>query len=239
MAEDRLRRGAIQRVPKKQVEPFIQIPSEVLNSPAYIDLSYAARAVLIESLHFYRGNNNGSIWMSSETIAKRGFSKNTMTRAIKELIAHGLIYQTRRGGNLSGVCNLYAITWRPINKAEGQFLNQFVSNAYRNWRPSMEKNEGSEIGKGHPRNWECISKELKFKKPMGTSGNLGGKETMIFSFPNIGSYLDMPYIQQGKPMKIVQPKLLNIKLYDQKELEKSFLVTYGAFAPNQFKRDKK
>ncbi|MBU3592038.1 hypothetical protein ICN11_08415 [Polynucleobacter sp. 78F-HAINBA] len=239
MAEDRLRRGAIQSAPKKQVEPFIQIPSEVLNSSAYIDLSYAARAALIEILHFYRGNNNGSIWISSETVAKRGFSKNTMTRAVKELIAHGMIYQTRRGGNLSGVCNLYAITWKRINKAEGQFLNQFVSYAYQNWKSSVEKNEGSKIGRGHPKNWECRPKKLKFKKPMGTSGGLVNAETMILSFPNIGSYLDMPYIQQGKPMKIVQPKLLNIKLYDQKELEKSFLVTYGTFAPNKFNQDKK
>lgn len=239
MAEDRLRRGAIQWTPKKQVEPFIQIPSEVLNSPAYIDLSYAARAVLIEILHFYRGNNNGSIWIAAETVAKRGFSKNTMTRAIKELIAHGFIYQTRRGGNLSGVCNLYALTWKRINKAEGQFLNQFVSNAYRSWNSSMKKNEESKIGREHPKNWECMPKKLKFKKPIVMSGNQTSAETMIFSFPNIGSYLDMPYIQQGKPMKIVQPKLLNVKLSDQKELEKSFLVTYGAFAPNQFKGDKK
>lgn len=176
MAEDRHRRGVAQSHPKKQIEPFVQIPSEVLNSAAYKDLSYSARAILVEMLHFYRGNNNGSIYIAAKTVINRGLSKNTMTKAVKELIAHGFIYQTRRGGSLSGVCSLFAITWKPINRAEGQFLSQFVSHAYRNWNPALEKNEGSKIGMEKTQKWEHPSKKTKSKQSKGMNGNAQNAE---------------------------------------------------------------
>ncbi|HBK44164.1 MAG: hypothetical protein A2X74_00360 [Polynucleobacter sp. GWA2_45_21] len=161
MAEDRHRRGVAQsHPPKREVEPFVQIPSEVLNSAAYKDLSYSARAILVEMLHFYRGNNNGSIYIAAKTVINRGLSKNTMTKAVKELIAHGFIYQTRRGGSLSGVCSLFAITWKLINKGEGQFLNQFVSNAYRNWSPALKKMRGQKLGGSKLKNGNAHQKRL-------------------------------------------------------------------------------
>jgi hypothetical protein len=224
MAEDRLRRGAIKPPHKKPSEPFIQIPSGVLNSAAYTDLSYSARAVLIEVLHFYRGNNNGSIWMTSETVIKRGLSKNTMTKAMKELITHGLVYQTRRGGSLSGVCSLFAITWKRINKAEGQFLSQFVSNAYLNWRPSLEKIEGSKIGRGQTQNWEYTPKETKPRQSKGMKGNLSGTRIKAPVFPVIGSYLDMPYIQLNNPLRNERTNSSNWMAQDQKRLNKVGLV---------------
>ena len=115
---------------RRQVEPFIQISSLVLNSDAYKDLGFSARSILNEILNFHNGKNNGSIWMTKEILKQRGFSKNTATRALKELISHGFIYMTRRGGNLNGGCSWYAITWLKINRVEGQHLENFVSNAY-------------------------------------------------------------------------------------------------------------
>jgi hypothetical protein len=130
---------------RRQVEPFIQISSLVLNSDAYKDLGFSARSMLNEILNFHNGKNNGSIWMTKEVLKQRGFSKNTATRALKELISHGFIYMTRRGGNLNGGCSWYAITWLKINRVEGQHLENFVSNAYVKWQPS-KKNDRSEFG---------------------------------------------------------------------------------------------
>ena len=205
---------------KKQSEPFVQIPSEVLNSAAYTNLSYSARAVLIEVLHFYRGNNNGSIWMTSETVIKRGLSKNTMTKAMKELIAHGLVYQTRRGGSISGLCSLFAITWKRINKAEGQFLSLFVANAYLNWRPAIEKIEGSKTGRGQTQNWEHAPKEAKPKQSKGMNGNLSGTRIKAPVFPNMGRYLDMPYIPLNNALKNERTNPSNWIAQDQKRLSK-------------------
>lgn len=183
---------------KRQSEPFIQIPSLVLDSAAYADLSYSARAVLVEILYFYRGNNNGSIFLASSILNKRGIKKNTFTKALKELIAHGFIYQTRRGGSVSGVCSLFAITWKRINKADGQFLSQFVSNAYLNWKPSLEKNEGSEIGRVPPKNWEHAPKQAKHEKQESISRNFENSQFEKPVFPKSNCYEDMPYIGMNK-----------------------------------------
>ena len=95
------------RVRKKQCEPFIQISSVLLNSPAYQDLSFSARSMLIELLHFHNGRNNGYIFISKAVLKARGFSKNTATKSLKELTSHGFIYMTRRGGNINGGCSWY------------------------------------------------------------------------------------------------------------------------------------
>lgn len=130
---------------KKQKEPFIQISSLILNSAAYKDLNFSARSMLVELLHYYNGRNNGCIFMSREVINARGFSRNTATKAFRELTSHGLIYMTRRGGNITGGCSWYALTWLPIDRADGQQLGNFVRNAYEKWQP-IEKNDGSKFG---------------------------------------------------------------------------------------------
>lgn len=136
---------------RKQVEPFIQISSLILNSDAYKDLGFSARSMLIEILNFYNGINNGSIWVAKDVLNQRGISKNTSTKALKELISHGFIYMTRRGGNLNGGCSWYAITWLKINHVAGQHLENFIPNAYQKWRPT-KKNDRSEIGPAQHQN---------------------------------------------------------------------------------------
>jgi len=120
---------------RKHSEPFIKIGSEILNSPAYIDLGFSARSMLIEILHFYNGRNNGYIWISKEVLHQRGFSRNTATNALKELRSHGFLYMTKRGGNITGGCSWYAITWQPVNQVKGQDLVNFNPHAYKKWMP--------------------------------------------------------------------------------------------------------
>lgn len=138
---------------KKQTEPFIQISSLILNSVAYKDLSFSARSMLNEILNFHNGINNGSIWMAKEVLKQRGFSKNTSTKALKELSSHGFIYMTRRGGNLNGGCSWYAITWLKINRVEGQYLDNFTPNAYAKWQP-IKKMTGQNLGPHNIKIWD-------------------------------------------------------------------------------------
>ncbi|MBU3640824.1 hypothetical protein [Polynucleobacter sp. Fuers-14] len=139
-------------------------------------------------------------------MSKRGIKKNTFTKALKELIAHGFIYQTRRGGSVSGICSLFAITWKRINKADGQFLSQFVSNAYLNWKPALEKNEGSEIGRLPPKNWEHAPSPTKQTKQESMSRNFENSQFEIYVFPKSKRYEDMPYIGLKNELKKEQGK---------------------------------
>ena len=107
---------------KRSSEPFIQISDLVLSSEAYKDLGYSARSMLVEMVKYYNGRNNGFIFISKQVLKTRGFCKNTATKALKELTSHGLIYMTKKGGNLHGGCSWYALTWRPINRMDGQNL---------------------------------------------------------------------------------------------------------------------
>jgi hypothetical protein len=149
-----------QRRVKKQTEPFIQISDLILSSEAYKNLGFSARSMLIEIVKYYNGRNNGSIFISKQVLKSRGFSKNTATKALKELTSHGFIYMTKKGGNLNGGCSWYAITWLQINRIEGQSLENFVANAYAKWMP-IEKNHRSKIGSAQHQNLGIAEYEVK------------------------------------------------------------------------------
>jgi len=193
MVVDKLERAYLKPTKKKYVEPFVLIPSEVLNSPAYRDLGYSARSMLIELIHYYSGTNNGYIWISPGVLDARGFSKNTATKALKELRTHGLIYMTKRGGNQRGGCSWFALTWRPINRIEGQFLGQFVANQYRYWERD-DKIKGGDIGIGYPNNWEIVDKTCVQSTPKEIDCNTREGLKVNLQIPNSVTYKDMPYI---------------------------------------------
>ena len=138
MAEDRMEKGSANRMAKKkkQTEPFVMLSSVLTNTLAYVDLSYSSRAMLIELASHYNGYNNGSIWIAPNVLRERGFSKNTATKTFKELISHGFIYMTKRGGNQRGGCSKFAMTWLPINALKGLYLDNFESNAFKKWKPT-------------------------------------------------------------------------------------------------------
>jgi hypothetical protein len=137
--------GSRRRKSKRSAEPFVMIGSDLLSSAAYLDLSFSARAMLVEIVHFYNGRNNGAIWASQKVLDSRGFSKNTATKALKELRSHGFLYMTKRGGNIAGGCSWYALTWLSIDRKDGQQLDNFINHAYKRWQ-AVQKNKGSKNG---------------------------------------------------------------------------------------------
>jgi hypothetical protein len=78
--------------------PYAAIEHRVIDSDAYADLTFSARALLMQLARQLTKDNNGHLQATHSYMKRYGFSENTLTRAIAELIAHGFIYRTRSGG---------------------------------------------------------------------------------------------------------------------------------------------
>src|SRR5450432_2851993 len=85
----------------------------LLDTPAYLALGWTARALYVDLRRKLMGTNNGNIEATLSTLKHRGWkSSATLNYALKELIAVGLIAQTRQGGiaYMSKQCSLYRFT---------------------------------------------------------------------------------------------------------------------------------
>lgn len=99
--------------------PFFMWPRDVANSDTYRSLS--AKAVkLLNDLYFqFRGVNNGDLAAAWGIMQPRGWkSRDTLHKALCELLAVGMIEKTRQGGR--NRCSLYAVTWLPIDECNGK-----------------------------------------------------------------------------------------------------------------------
>lgn len=142
MAIDRseaTRRGQSHIKPNTK-HPYAAIEHRVIDSPAYIDMTFSARALLLEIARQLTKDNNGHLQATYSYMKQHGFSENTLSRAIKELIAHGMIYRTRSGGYQQGAAQ-YAVTWLPIKNRQGVFLNTFQPCAWRDWQKEQPKED--------------------------------------------------------------------------------------------------
>jgi hypothetical protein len=94
---------------------FIALPCDVLYSKAYLSLSYTARSLLLEFCLQYRGFNNGMLLATMRHLKKRGWnSADVVTRAKRELIQVGLIFETVKGRRPS-IASWYALTWQNLD----------------------------------------------------------------------------------------------------------------------------
>ena len=99
---------------RKDSGTFMQVPTAVLMSPNFLGLSHKAKALLLDIGARYNGHNNGDLAAPWSWMQARGWrSKDTLHKAIKELLPTGMIELTRQGG-LHGP-SLYAFTWKPID----------------------------------------------------------------------------------------------------------------------------
>ena len=118
---------------------FFRLPIEVLKSPAYCALSLKARALICDIGAEFHGHNNGDLAATWSMMKRRGWkSKDTLRRAQLELLAAGLIEQTRQGW--LHCPTLYAFTWLPIDECGGKLdvrSNPVASNAWR--RPQQPR----------------------------------------------------------------------------------------------------
>ena len=126
------------RTTTKTKHPYAAIEHRVIDSAAYADLTYSARSLLLLIARQLTKDNNGHLQATFSYMRRFGVSENTLSRAIRELIAHGMIYCSRSGGYQQGAAQ-YAVTWLSITNKKGLFLGGFVHCAWRYWEPIEKK----------------------------------------------------------------------------------------------------
>jgi len=98
---------------------FVALPWSVLDCPAFSRLSHPARSLLLELARQFVGANNGRLLLSTAYLSKRGWnSADVITRAKRELIAAGFIFETVKGQR-PNKASWYAVTWRTLDKLQG------------------------------------------------------------------------------------------------------------------------
>lgn len=95
---------------------FVPLPHALLTHPTYSELSGITAKLLLALLAGYVGNNNGHLTATLSRMKRFGFySKGSLAKGLRELIAFGYIVRTKAQHLRSPA--LYAVTWLPINKA--------------------------------------------------------------------------------------------------------------------------
>lgn len=98
---------------------FFAWPRAVADSEAYRSASAPAVKLLNDLCFQFRGSNNGDMSAPWRVMRARGWkSRDTLHKALRELLELGLIERTRQGGR--HVCSLYALTWLPIDECGGK-----------------------------------------------------------------------------------------------------------------------
>lgn len=130
---------------KKATEhPYAAIQHRVIDSVAYADLTFSARSLLVLITRqltvnaIWPNGNNGHLQATFSYMERFGFSVNTLTRATRELISHGMIYRTKSGGFHQGAA-MFAVTWLPVKNTKGIFMAGIKPCAWREWQPPEKK----------------------------------------------------------------------------------------------------
>ena len=112
---------------------FLAIPHELLRSENYASLSNKAVKCLLDISAQFNGSNNGDLSCTLKLMKKCGWNSNSqLDKAKKELLEKGFIVLTRQGGR--NKCNLYAITWQPIDECNGKLDRPATKTALGYWK---------------------------------------------------------------------------------------------------------
>lgn len=125
---------------KRESGAFLALPSRLLESQAFKTLSPYGVKLLLDIASGYRGNNNGDLSAPWKTMRNRGWrSEETLQKAKKELIAHGLIAETRKGRR-PNVCTLFGLTWFRIDPSNKYDISEgaFPFGAWKAMAPPLE-----------------------------------------------------------------------------------------------------
>lgn len=108
---------------------FVGLPRRVFISPAYRNLSLAARCLLDELQEIYRPQRNGRIALSVERAASRlGVSFKTASNAFYELVEHGFIEHTHDANWMRGQAREWRLTYEIYRGRE-------PTDDWKDWQP--------------------------------------------------------------------------------------------------------
>lgn len=94
---------------------YSMIRHDLGNSEEFFQLSFKAKALLMDFIVRYNRLNNGDLSAAWSDMQKRGWaSETTLRAALKELLDAEFLIVTRQGGK-NKTCSLYALTCFPIN----------------------------------------------------------------------------------------------------------------------------
>lgn len=98
---------------------FFQIPARVLDSANFCRLTTKSKALILDIGARFNGHNNGDLAAPYSWMKRRNWkSKDTLQKALEELLHFGIIELTRQGGLLGA--SLYAFSWLPIEICKGK-----------------------------------------------------------------------------------------------------------------------
>jgi hypothetical protein len=98
---------------------FLKVPHIVLTSSGYRGLGHTARSLLLEIALQYSGSNNGRLVACAKYLKPLGWNSNdTTSRALKELLAAGLLIETRKGARPNKAA-WFALGWLQLDQLEG------------------------------------------------------------------------------------------------------------------------
>lgn len=168
-----IRRGSSQPRKTSTKHPYAAIEHRVIDSPAFANLKPSAQTLLLLLARQLTKDNNGHLQASFKWCQRYGIgSEHTLRDAIASLIAHGFICRTRSHG-ANGAWAKYAVTWLPVKRREGLFLDGFVSCAWRNWESPQKKSTPQKLLEQSGRNCSFstdIPAETAGKPPAETAG---------------------------------------------------------------------
>ena len=120
---------------------FVMFPWDVLNHEIFRTLSPRATKLVIDIAAQYRGHNNGDLSATLSLMRDRGWnSSDQLDKAKKELVGKDVIRVARQGG--LNKCNLYALTWFPIDECKGKLDIASTTTAPVNWRNKLASPSG-------------------------------------------------------------------------------------------------
>lgn len=126
---------------------YFGIPHAVMRSPNFPAVSAHGIKLLVDLGGQYRGTNNGDLSAAWRIMQPLGWkSRDTLTRALAELLHFGLIEKTRQGG--LNRCSLYALTWRPIDECSGKLeagATRVPSGLWKEPQPAMPRKNANTV----------------------------------------------------------------------------------------------
>lgn len=126
---------------RQTTNSFLSLPHHVLDHETFKTLSTRATKLLVNIAVQYRGNNNGDLSATLSLMRDRGWnSSDQLDKAKKELVGKDVIRVARQGG--LNKCNLYALTWFPIDECNGKLDIASTTTAPVNWRNKLASPSG-------------------------------------------------------------------------------------------------
>jgi hypothetical protein len=178
----------------------VALPWSVLDCAAYARLSHPARGLLFEFARQFVRDNNGRLLASGAYMATRGWkSVDVITRAKRELIEAGFIFETVMG-HRPNKASWYAVTWRTLDKCKGYDFGTevaFERGAYLKSSPSKITPLTPSRGVGRP----LIAPPHGVESSTPTPPHGAMRASLGYpSTPPHGDHLEMPSVCEFRSM---------------------------------------